>query len=438
MHPILEFRGETKWLSNFFGGEVVHEGLRYRNAEAAFQAAKNLDKSARVPFTKMSASEAKAAGGKNGIVKLRDDWEKIKDQVMYDITLDKFIRNESSRKLLLKTEDAPLEEGNHHGDKIWGTVDGVGENRLGKILMKVRSKLQSVGEYSMVPLCLYHSVDFDGVLSGAIFNRFLPDCELYGFNYGDKFPWTKLLNPYGVKRDVYLADISMSKDDMVLLDSLCNLIWIDHHKTAIDQMNGVFINGIREIGTAACELVWNWFNPENGLVFAPDVVKLVGSYDVWRKNGSFLWEDVVLPFQGWLKFNAGVYDPTNVLWNDLLSDSKGLKTFDGVKIGRYIYEFQKQQCEMIAKERAFETQLNGHKCLAINSPLHSSMSLEHLFDTSNHEMMIVFSYTKFKLWRVSLYTTRNDVDCGKVAKEFGGGGHVQAAGFETKDLPFPM
>jgi nanoRNase/pAp phosphatase (c-di-AMP/oligoRNAs hydrolase) len=28
------------------------------------------------------------------------------------------------------------------------------------------------------------------------------------------------------------------------------------------------------------------------------------------------------------------------------------------------------------------------------------------------------------------------VDCGAIAKSYGGGGHVKAAGFSCKDLPF--
>lgn len=38
--------------------------------------------------------------------------------------------------------DGHLEEGNTHGDKVWGTVNGVGENRLGKILMRLREEFR--------------------------------------------------------------------------------------------------------------------------------------------------------------------------------------------------------------------------------------------------------------------------------------------------------
>ena len=37
---------------------------------------------------------------------------------------------------------------------------------------------------------------------------------------------------------------------------------------------------------------------------------------------------------------------------------------------------------------------------------------------------------------VSLYSTREDVDCGAIAKSLGGGGHKGAAGFICDELPW--
>ena len=67
--------------------------------------------------------------------------EEVKDKVMYEIVLAKFTQNPDLKEKLLATGDEYLEEGNTWGDTIWGTVDGVGENRLGKILMRVRDEL---------------------------------------------------------------------------------------------------------------------------------------------------------------------------------------------------------------------------------------------------------------------------------------------------------
>ena len=86
----------------------------------------------------MPPNEAKALRRK---VKLRSDWEEIKNDMMYEICLNKFEQNPDLAEKLKATGDAILIEGNTWGDKCWGQVNGEGENRLGKILMRVREKL---------------------------------------------------------------------------------------------------------------------------------------------------------------------------------------------------------------------------------------------------------------------------------------------------------
>lgn len=135
---INEFRGKYYFLSNFSSSLISYNGLVYFNAEAAFQAAKCDNDLAKFAFTKLDPSSAKKRGRQ---VSLRSDWEEIKEQVMYDICYAKFTQNPSLGKKLIETGEEPLEEGNEWGDRIWGTVNGIGENKLGKILMRIREEL---------------------------------------------------------------------------------------------------------------------------------------------------------------------------------------------------------------------------------------------------------------------------------------------------------
>ena len=140
---IRQFRGDYYSLSNFYGADVTYEGLTYRNNEAAFQAQKTLDEKEREAFTQLAPNIAKKKGRR---VLLRDDWEQVKDQIMEEIVLAKFQQNPELKAQLLATGDAMLEEGNQWHDYYWG-VDlrtGRGQNRLGRILMKVRLELQNV------------------------------------------------------------------------------------------------------------------------------------------------------------------------------------------------------------------------------------------------------------------------------------------------------
>jgi len=54
----------------------------------------------------------------------------------------KFTKHESLKEKLLATGDEELVEGNDWNDRVWGKVDGVGENHLGRLLMKIRAELR--------------------------------------------------------------------------------------------------------------------------------------------------------------------------------------------------------------------------------------------------------------------------------------------------------
>jgi ribA/ribD-fused uncharacterized protein len=144
--PISDFRGRYVFLSNFYDAEVSYEGLTYQNAESAFQAAKTLDVEERKKFAALPANEAKRLGRR---VKLRPDWEEVKDSVMLDILRAKFSRGSNLAKLLLDTGDAPLVEGNYWHDNYWGACKcekcarKEHLNRLGTLLEKVRGELQT-------------------------------------------------------------------------------------------------------------------------------------------------------------------------------------------------------------------------------------------------------------------------------------------------------
>lgn len=130
------FFGEYRWLSNFYACEVWFDGLMYPSTEAAYQAAKTLDIELRKPFTQMSHRNAKKGGS---LLPLRPDWEQVKTEIMAAIVFDKFYRDRDLRKKLVDTGTKYLEESNHWGDRIWGVCNLKGENRLGKILMRVRT-----------------------------------------------------------------------------------------------------------------------------------------------------------------------------------------------------------------------------------------------------------------------------------------------------------
>lgn len=140
MNKIDDFRGAYRFLSNFYDAPVTYLGVTYANNEAAFQAQKCTDNTVKAMFAKLNPSEAKRLGRN---VQLRPDWETVKYDIMYEVCKAKFEQNDDLREMLLDTGDAYLEEGNTWNDRCWGTCRGVGENHLGKILMRIRDELQT-------------------------------------------------------------------------------------------------------------------------------------------------------------------------------------------------------------------------------------------------------------------------------------------------------
>lgn len=139
MEPISGFFGKYRFLSNFWTSEVWLDGRPYPSVEAAYQAAKTLCLQDREYFRYHGPHECKQRGRS---LKIRDDWEEVKCEVMKDLCSQKF-RIPALKAMLLATGDAELIETNTWGDRYWGRdPQGNGYNFLGKILMEIRQKLR--------------------------------------------------------------------------------------------------------------------------------------------------------------------------------------------------------------------------------------------------------------------------------------------------------
>ena len=143
MKDILEFRGPTRWLSNFHVEEFEWQGKVYKTSEHAYQAAK----ASNVADHEYVRSASTSSGAKNrgNRIKLRSSWNDTRLDAMYSVLKAKFAQEKLIALRLVETGDCHLEEGNAHGDVFWGTVDGKGENHLGKILMQIRQELKDEG-----------------------------------------------------------------------------------------------------------------------------------------------------------------------------------------------------------------------------------------------------------------------------------------------------
>ncbi len=131
------FEGEDRFLSNFYPAIIRFDGLSFPTVENAYQAAKTLNPQERMLFEYVLPGKAKRMGKK---VTKRSDWSEVKLSIMEELLRQKFA-DEHLKDKLLHTRNLRLIEGNVWNDTFWGVCKGVGENHLGKLLMKIRDEL---------------------------------------------------------------------------------------------------------------------------------------------------------------------------------------------------------------------------------------------------------------------------------------------------------
>ena len=281
--------------------------------------------------------------------------------------------------------------------------------------------------------CFYHRPDFDGECSGAIVKKYCDEqginVEIRDINYGDEFPFDEIES----NDTVYMVDFGLQPfSKMELLHDVSNLIWVDHHATAIDDMSESDINfkGVQEVGIGACRLVWDYLFPDKPVPYA---VRLLSEYDVWIHINPD-----TLPFQYGLRTVVDT-KPDSSVWPVLLSSDDGMSNMwidDYCETGQVIMDYEDQQNEAYCKSFAFPIEFEGLKFIAINRGACSSRVFESIWNTNDYDAMMTFCRHKTKGWTIGMYTDKMGINVGDVAKKYGGGGHIGASGFACEELPF--
>lgn len=135
----------TYFLSNDYPIKIKIWGKKFRNAEAAFQAAKFLHQPKLAEkFSKLSGSEAIELSLKHSYEQ-RPEWHHYKENTMLEVLRAKFTQHPRMKELLLATGDAYLLNRDKN-ESYWGDgKEGRGKNRLGYLLMQLRKEFGGIG-----------------------------------------------------------------------------------------------------------------------------------------------------------------------------------------------------------------------------------------------------------------------------------------------------
>lgn len=311
------------------------------------------------------------------------------------------------------------------------------EEQSGRRLPEQAAILQTSREKKMKPLVIYHANCTDGY--GAAFAAWLKlgdEAEYLPMQYGFKL---KDMPEYK-DRDVYMLDFSWSR---ALMDNLFHhakrVVWLDHHASVFEDWGfepyRVYDEEDAEVGIqhhvrldndqSGAMLAWRFFHPNTEV---PMLIQYIDDRDrwQWKLESSAEIHAVLASYQPW-SFEQ---------WCQFLPSHSGAIT-PLIRQGRAILRAQKQHVERMAKqarECLIQTSIPGQpiayfKGIAVNALLHQS-ELGHELANASKSFGLVWYLSANGCVRCSLRSNGN-YDVSAIAKAFGGGGHRNAAGFET-------
>lgn len=279
-------------------------------------------------------------------------------------------------------------------------------------------------------LICYHAADYDGILSGYLAQgQFLTHVpRMLGVNYGDVPPLSLLREES--YRHLVIVDFSWPMDIMHELSAaVSHMIWIDHHKTALEayQAAAPFPDKdivVLDLSKAACELVWDHFWPYSSISRG---IQAIGAWDI--KDWSNVPEDQSENFQYAVRLAMPTCEDSRT-WSDLLNPAEWSQHQE---TGRLIRRWERKNNEYRAKY--FSTVM--WEGLTWRMQVGSATPVEVMWsvDPGPYAGIIGVNFTNGK-WTVSLRRVPgSELDLSALAKRHGGGGHPGAAGFTCPGFP---
>ena len=297
--------------------------------------------------------------------------------------------------------------------------------------------------------CAYHRIDLDGWMSAAVVKYWFENyvsmksdavhtIDFIGFNYGDVEPD---LSDYD---EIMMCDISLPAMTMINMDD--RLVWIDHHISAINDVDRAIENnknlgvhslkGLRDTKFAACELTWKFLFPEKAM---PEIVRLLGRYDCFgHKNTSE--ERSVFEFQYGARGGITNYEDAYAYLRmsmDHEEETISVIMENGVSIYKYLCTEAKQTYkdgfDVTLVEPNVEDVSAKRRFICFNRECFNPINFELDYHGDGYDGAMCFHYLKGK-WSVSLYNDNSKVDVSAIAKSYKGGGHRGAAGFVIDDI----
>lgn len=278
--------------------------------------------------------------------------------------------------------------------------------------------------------CFYHN-DLDGKAAAYLISSLFKKPEDFiEINYDIPFPFEEI-EP---NETVYIVDYSIEPKEMDRLRGITeNVVWVDHHKTAIEKYKDYphEIDGIRYDGIAGCVLTWLYLmnvKPEmweSEAEDAPYQIRLIGDRDIW----AWKYGNETL----WFCSGAELYDlhPLSNDWNTIIENHERI-----MQEGKTVERYKVQRNKEYLKEFGYVTEFEGMKAWVVNIGQVDSKIFDSVDPDYKTPLYIMYADAG-DFYKVSLRSPEDStVDVSQIAQKYGGGGHFHAAGFNCEVLPW--
>ncbi len=273
-------------------------------------------------------------------------------------------------------------------------------------------------------LCIYHGNCADGFGAAWVVRKALgSDVEFHAARYGDPAP-----DVTGKK--VIIVDFSYKYDALIALaDKAESVLVIDHHKSAMADLVDLpqaelryeaheksktgKLHSLFDMNRSGAGLTWDFFFPDQP---RPPLINHIEDRDLW-----------LFKLEGTREIMADLfsYPQDFATWDRLFADEINWIRLDGVAINR---QHQKTLADLVhtTKRRML---IGGHDVPAANLPYMFASDAGALMAEGELFAASYFDSSDGRIF--SLRSTDAGLDVAEIAKQYGGGGHRNAAGFRV-------
>lgn len=259
-------------------------------------------------------------------------------------------------------------------------------------------------------LCIFHASCDDGFAAAwCVRKRFGDGVEFFPGVY-QKAP------PDVTGRDVVMVDFSYKRPVIEeMISKAASLTILDHHKTAEADLKDIDTNVVFDMNRSGAGIAWDYFHKEP----RPEFINYIEDRDLWRKKLAF-GDEFTIALRS--------YPQEFEVWDDLVRAGAVALIREGHGIQRY-YRLRVDEL----KKSAYPATLSGHEILVSNAPYFAASEVAGELAEGRPFGASYFEVQAGK-YQYSLRSRDNGVDVSEIAKQFGGGGHRNAAGFTVSAL----